>query len=249
MGVIGGVLEQEIEQELDVGRTHGRARYSTYWGTEFWEPVRAALADADAVLDVGSGRRPTIEPAERPRHVMYVGLDVSAEELSRAPRGAYDETVAADAKDLVAELVDRFDLIVSWQVLEHVKDLSAAAANFHAYARPGGKFVAMLSGRYAAHAVANRFLPTGLARRFVARLRGRPVDTVFSAYYDHCDERGLRDAFSSWETLEVLPLWRGADYFERLPGLLPLYLRYEDFAIRRGWTQSATNYVVVATKD
>jgi SAM-dependent methyltransferase len=245
MGVIGGVLEQEMQ----VGRTHGRARYSTYWGTEFWQPVRAALADADAVLDVGSGRRPTIEPAERPHRVTYVGLDVSAEELGRAPEGAYDETIAADAQDLVPDLVDRFDLIVSWQVLEHLRNLPAAAANFHAYARPGGTFVAMLSGRYAAHAVANRVLPTGPARRFVARLRGRPVDTVFPAYYDHCDERGLHDAFSSWGSVDVLPLWRGADYFERLPGLLPLYLRYEDLAVRRGWTQSATNYVVVATKD
>jgi hypothetical protein len=79
-------------------------------------------------------------------------------------------------------------------------------------------------------------------------VRRRPIDTVFPAYYDHCDERGLREAFGSWEQVEVIPLWRGADYFERLPGLLGLYLRYEDLAIRRGWTGLATNYVVIARR-
>jgi SAM-dependent methyltransferase len=228
---------------------HRRPRYATYWGTEFWDEVNAALARAGAVLDVGSGRRPTIAPEDRPAGVEYVGLDISAEELALAPDGAYDQTVAADASELVQDLVGRFDLILSWQVLEHVRDLPGAAANFHAYAKPGGTFVAMLSGRYAAYAVANRVLPADTARKFVARLRRRPIDTVFPAHYDHCDEKGLKEAFSDWERVEVIPLWRGADYFERLPGLLGLYLRYEDLAIKRGWNGLATNYVVIARRE
>jgi SAM-dependent methyltransferase len=234
--------------QRDPSAPHKRPRYATYWGTEFWEEVNGTLARAGAVLDVGSGRRPTIAPEDRPADVEYVGLDISAEELALAPEGAYDETVAADASELVQGLVGRFDLILSWQVLEHVEDLPRAAANFHAYAKPGGSFVAMLSGRYAAYAVANRVLPADAARRFVARLRRRPIDTVFPAHYDHCDEKGLRDAFSSWERVEVIPLWRGADYFERLPGLRGLYLRYEDLAIRRGWDGLATNYTVIARR-
>jgi SAM-dependent methyltransferase len=234
--------------ERDPSAPHGRPRYAAYWGTEFWDEVKGTLARSSAVLDVGSGRRPTVAPEDRPEGVEYVGLDISAEELALAPEGAYDETVAADAKDLVRDLLGRFDLILSWQVLEHVQDLPRAATNFHEYARPGGTFVAMLSGRYAAYAVANRVLPGDLARRFVAKLRRRPIDTVFPAYYDHCDERGLREAFSAWEQVEVIPLWRGADYFERLPGFLGLYLRYEDLAIRRGWKGLATNYVVIARK-
>jgi SAM-dependent methyltransferase len=227
---------------------HGRARYARDWGIEFWDRVNEALENATAVLDVGSGRRPTISPAARPAGLEYVGLDVSAGELERAPAGSYDRTIAADATDHVPDLDGRFDLIVSWQVLEHVRELSRAASNFHAYARPGGTFVAMLSGRYAASAIANRLLPTDVGRRFVARLRRRPLETVFPAYYDHCDEQGLREAFADWDEVEVIPLWRGADYFERLPGVLGLYLRYEDLAISRGWTGLATNYVVAVRK-
>jgi hypothetical protein len=106
--------------------------------------------------------------------------------------------------------------------------------------------VACLSGGKAAFALVNRLLPTGVGRRLVARLRGRKLETVFPAYYDHCDERGLREAFSRWDRVSVIPLWRGADYFMRLGPLLPLYVRYEDWAIERNLTNLATHYVVLA---
>lgn len=227
---------------------HGRARYARYWGTEFWERVNSELASCEAILDLGGGRRPTILPEERPSHIHYVGLDPAPSELAIAPPGSYDEAFAAGAEEFVPELVDRFDMIVSWQVLEHVPDLPRAAAHLHAYLRGGGSLVSQLSGRNAAYAIVNRLLPTGLGRRFVAGIRGRELGTVFAAHYDHCDERGLHAAFSAWAEVEVIPLWRGADYFERIPGLLTAYLSYEDLAIARGWTRMATNYVLAARK-
>lgn len=231
------------------GETSRRARYARYWGAEFWERVHRSLPSGAQVLDVGGGRRPTILPHEREPHVHYVGLDPVAAEMALAPPGSYDEQVAARAEERAPELVGRFDLIVSWQVLEHVSDLERAVANFHAYLKPSGAAVCMLSGRHAAYAIPNRVLPKSVARVLVARLRRRPIDTVFPAHYDRCDERGLHAVFSGWGELEVIPLWRGADYFERLPGLREAYLRYEDLAIARGWTGLATHYVVAGRKS
>lgn len=228
--------------------SHGRARYAQYWGTEFWDRVNRSFRSPMHVLDVGGGRRPTIAPEKRPPGVQYVGLDPVASELALAPPDSYDETVPVQAEDYVPRLAGRFDLVVAWQVLEHVRDLRQAVANFHAYLKPGGTIAAQLSGRNAAYAIANRVLPSELARVLVARLRRRPLETVFPAYYDHCDERGLRAAFSGWRELEVIPLWRGADYFERFPPLCAAYLRYEDIAVARGWNGLATHYMVAARK-
>jgi SAM-dependent methyltransferase len=224
-------------------------RYELEWGTEFWSYVNDALRPGVNVLDIGAGRRPTILPERRPPDVHYVGLDVSAEELEASEPGSYDEQFVANAEVLVPELVDRFDLIVAWQVLEHFRNLPAAADSFYAYARRGGWFVSVLSGRRAAFSIANRILPSAVGERVVARLMRRPVETVFPAHYDHCTESGLYEAFSSWEEVHVYPLWRGADYFERLPGLRGLYIRYEDWAIRRGHTNLATHYAIAARKD
>jgi SAM-dependent methyltransferase len=223
-------------------------RYEREWGIEFWEFVERALRPGAAILDVGAGRRPTILPDRRPEDVHYVGMDISTDELEAAEPGAYHETVVADAQRPLPELVDRFDLIVAWQVLEHFEDLPSAASQFHRYAKDGGWFVSCLSGRYAAFAIGNRLLPKALGSRVVAYLMRRPVETVFPAHYDHCDERGLHEAFADWDEVHVIPLWRGADYFARLPGLRWLYLRYENWTIRHEHTNLATHYVVAARK-
>jgi 2-polyprenyl-6-hydroxyphenyl methylase/3-demethylubiquinone-9 3-methyltransferase len=216
--------------------------------TDFWERVRPAVASAAAVLDVGSGRRPAVPPTARPKGAHYVGLDISAHELALAPPGSYDETVVANAAQLVPELVGRFDLIISYGVLEHIRDLPPAVRNFHAYLKPPGTFLAWLSGKNAVFAIVNRLVPDSFGRRLVARLMRRELNTVFTAYYDHCDSKGLHAAFSGWDEIEIIPLWRGAGYFERFPGLLGLYLRYEDFAIARGWNRLASHYVVEARR-
>jgi SAM-dependent methyltransferase len=224
------------------------ASYALEWGAEFWGFVDEVLRPGISVLDIGAGRRPTIAPADRPEGVRYVGLDISADELETSPAGSYDETVAVDVQETVPALAGRFDLIVAWQALEHVRDLRLAADNLRRYARPGGRFVACLSGRNAVFALANRALPDRLGRDVVARLRGRPVDTVFPAHYDRCDERGLRATFGNWDELEIVPLWRGADYLERFPRARSLYIRYEDWAFGRGLVNLATHYVVAARR-
>lgn len=223
-------------------------RYERYWGTEFWAFVNEALHAGSTILDVGGGRRPTIPPEERPGSVRYVGLDASRAELEVAPSGSYDETVVGNIERFVPQLANRFDLIVAWQVLEHVRDLQRTAEACYQYAKPGGCMVACLSGRNAVFALANRILPSAIGGRLVAALMRRPVETVFPAYYDRCDRRGLRQAFSEWDALEVIALWRGADYFARLPMIQCFYVAYENWAIRRGWDTLATHYVVAARK-
>ncbi|MGI8557694.1 MAG: class I SAM-dependent methyltransferase [Solirubrobacteraceae bacterium] len=224
------------------------ARYEPAWGAEFWEYVEQALKPGAVVLDVGSGRRPTIAAAERPPDCHYVGLDVVASELEISAAGSYNETVVADVQKLTPGLCGRFDLIVAWQVLEHVKDMSSTAAVLHEYARDGGWFITTLSGRYAAYALANRLLPARVGGRLVARLRDRPIETVFQAHYDRCTAEGLRTAFSCWEELRVVPLWHAADYFDRFPRLQRLYLGYENLVSERGFEGLATNYVIAARK-
>jgi SAM-dependent methyltransferase len=218
------------------------------WASEFWGFVDDALRPGIAILDIGAGRQPTIPPERRPEGTHYAGVDISAEELGEAPPGSYDETVTADAQRLVPELVDRFDLIVAMNVLEHFQDLPSVVAACHSYARPGGWFVSSLSGRNAAFSIANRILPDAVGSRVAAHLTRRPLETVFPAHYDHCTARGLERAFAGWEEVRVVPVWHGAEYFARLPGIRAAYLRYENWARSSGRHDLATHYAVAARK-
>jgi SAM-dependent methyltransferase len=184
------------------------ARYATGWYEQFEARVRPSLELGTRVLDVGSGRTPALAPERRPDGCFYAGLELSAEELGRAPRGSYDETIAADASVPLPQLCGRFDLLLSWQVLEHVAPLDVALTNLRSYLRPGGRMVALLSGGLSAFGLINRAISPRLGVWALERLIGRDPDTVFPACYDCCTYTALVGMLRDWSDAEVVPLFR-----------------------------------------
>lgn len=231
------------------GRAPLPARYQDVWDAPFRKAIEAVLRPGMSILDLGSGRNPTIPPDERPRDVKYVGLDLSADELAAAAPTAYNEHVVANIGSLQDQLVGRFDLIVSWQVLEHVHDLGAAMICIRAYLKPGGSFVAMFSGSWSAFAIINRVLPFHIGAPIVSRVMGRSSSNpVFLAYYDRCYASALTDLLTDWSSAELSPFFRGAEYFRFSTLLSRMYLLFEDRVAAARRDNLATHYLVVATR-
>jgi len=108
------------------------------------------------VLDVGSGRNPTVPAADRPPRTTYLGLDISSDELRMSGHGAYDGLFVADiATAPIPSLAGAVDLALSWQVFEHVKQLDRAFDNIYTYLKPGGALVSLFSGKWSAFGVVN----------------------------------------------------------------------------------------------
>jgi len=225
-------------------------RYDTYWKGPFEGAIQPHLTEGARVLDVGSGRMPSIKPDRRPAGCEYVGLDVSAGELQAAGPAAYDQTIPVDVAREMPELHGRFDLAVSWQVLEHIELLDCAAENIRRYLRDGGTFVALLSGSFAVHAVVNKTLSDRMGYVLVSRVMGRTADKtpVFPAHYDRCYATGLRQVFGAFSNLTITPFYRAAHYFTFSPPLMRAYLAYENFVCRRGVENLATHYLIVAKR-
>lgn len=225
-------------------------RYSVPWRRAFDDPIRERLVPGIAVLDIGSGRHPAIRPEDRPANVRYVGLDLSSTELNAAGEGAYTETIAADATNPVRELAGQFDLVISWQVLEHVRDLEATIAHIREYLKPGGRFVALFSGSWSAFGVINRLLPDRIGSRIVDRTMKRTENNVpvFPAYYDRCSYGKIAPMLDDWTNARITALYNGARYFRFLPPLQRVYIRYENWTERSGKKNLATHYLVVADR-
>lgn len=224
-------------------------RYQAVWDAPFREAIERTLRPGMAILDVGSGRNPTILPDERPEGTTYVGLDLSREELEAAGPRAYDEHAVADVGALQDELIGRFDLIVSWQVLEHVEDLGAAFICMRAYLKPGGVLVAMFSGGRSAFALVNRVVPFHIGAPIVKKVMGRSDrNPVFPAYYDRCTAGELRGMLGDWSAVDVAPYYAGARYFGFSKLASRAYLAYEDAVARRGADDLATHYLLTATR-
>lgn len=224
------------------------ARYQRSLSEDFIARVLESIEDDSAsLLDVGAGRTPLIPPARRPAGIEYVGIDISQNELELAGDD-YDDSIVADICVRQDGLDGRFDVACSWQVLEHIRPLSACADNVHAYLKPGGVFISQLSGGLAVFALLNRAIPPRLSKWLLLRLLGRDPETVFPAYYDKCTKSGLETTFENWSNVEVIPIWLGAGYWRFAPPLQRLYLRYEAWAIRNKKDDWAPYYQVIATK-
>jgi SAM-dependent methyltransferase len=235
------------------GRAVMRGQLPDRYEKEWLEPFHRlaypiASRPGARILDLGSGRAPAIPAESRSPDCWYVGLDVSPEELARAPTGAYDKTVVADATLFQPELRGQFDLIVSWQVLEHVKPLGQALDNMHGYLRPNGRLVAMLSGKFSPFALLNRVIPHRVGAYVVERQMGKTRDAVFPAFYDGCYYNALTRMLDGWRQHEILPEYRAAQYFDfwRVPEAACIV--YEEWARLSGRANLATHYLISASR-
>ena len=245
-----GEATADVRMWPDAGR---RGLPERYWLAQplrdaFLARIEPALAPGVRILDVGAGRAPAVAVADRPPDCEYVGLDVSATELAAAPRGSYDETWVGDASRALSQLESRFDLVLSYQALEHVRRLEPALENLHSYLRPGGRMVSLLSGTFSAFALVNRLVPERVGVAVMRRLIGREPETVFSAHYDRCWHSALVRMLSGWESVDIETFYLCARYFAFSRPLQRLYLRYEEWALRRGHTNLATHYLVDAVR-
>jgi SAM-dependent methyltransferase len=244
----GGSLQQAWNAAVSTARGRLPQRYLEPWSADFDACVRPLLVPGVRILDAGAGRKPTIPPGERPPGCVYVGIDISAEELERAGPDAYDDAAVSDVTKLVPGYVDGFDLVLSWQVLEHVKPLDDAIANFRSYLRPGGTLVAEMSGTFSAFGMANRVLPHRLGRWLAPKLAGREEGSVFPAHYHHCYAGAFEDMAWDWTSWQTIPRYLGAFYFGFARPLQAAYVGYEEWARVAGHRNLATHYVIHAVK-
>jgi ubiquinone/menaquinone biosynthesis C-methylase UbiE len=209
--------------------------------------VAATLSTGMSVLDVGSGRAPIVPAASRPAGVHYTGLDISADEIAVAGAGAYDETFVSDITRFEPEYADRFDLVVSLYMLEHVRPIDAALENMRRYLKPGGRMFAQLAGGQSLAARLNRLVPDTFVRTVVSQVvPGRVPDNVFPAEYDRCTASAIRAVMGNWSVATVTPQHTGAINFAFSNLILRAYLSAEDALISR--PDAATRYLITAIR-
>lgn len=224
-------------------------RYGDVWGAPFLASALSGLRPGSRILDVGSGARPVISRELLPNGCTYAGLDISGEELERAEVGAYDEIYVGDICGEMPAIARRFDLVVSWQVLEHVTSMHAALATQRAALVPGGRMVAMLSGGWALHSLAARIIPYRVSTWLQFRLLHSPPEDKFPTRFDGCTDRALRGllADGGWTSWEVVPRYGAGVYLSFSRPLQRAYLVYENWAARGPRANLATHYIVHAT--
>jgi len=178
-----------------------------------------------SICEFGGGANPVLPLADvRRLGLRYVVVDASAGELAKAPSG-YETSV----RDLTSRSDDsdgeRFDLVVSRFLAEHVEDPAAFHANVFRALRPGGFAAHFFPTLPALPFLVNRLLMGRRSRRIVELLQPGIRDAdgsigKFPAYYRWCEgptrRQYRRFASVGFEVFDFVVLI-GHRYYERFP--------------------------------
>jgi SAM-dependent methyltransferase len=113
------------------------------------------LRPHDVVLDVGCGR---VLPIDVPLDVRLVGLDNDVDALGR--NANIDDAIVGDIQDVQLPAA-AFDLVLCWNVLEHLERLDRPLATMARAIRPGGALVVGIPNRRSLKGLVTRATPHG----------------------------------------------------------------------------------------
>ncbi|RUV02706.1 methyltransferase domain-containing protein [Mesorhizobium sp. M7A.T.Ca.TU.009.01.3.1] len=207
------------------------------FATEIAPPLLTSNA---RVYDLGGGARPFVSLSEKRRLGLFVvGLDLDAEELSKAPRGIYDEEIEADLTSFRGR--GDADVVICQATLEHVRDGEGALRGIASCVKPGGMVAIFSPSRNAVFARLNRVLPEGMKRRLLFAIypeKGMGHDG-FPAFYDKCLPSDV-ETIAKWNDLELIErrlFWKSSYFYFFVPaflawriwlGVSALFLRKDD---------------------
>jgi SAM-dependent methyltransferase len=242
---VTGVIRRRLKGELP-------ARYAADavhpYAEPFWGALRPHLRPGLEVLDVGSGRRPIVRPVDRLAGWTYVGLDIDISELERAGPEGYDDRLVGDIIERDPAREERFDLVISRFLLEHVNPIDAALENMRRALKPGGQLVSLVPGRFAPFSLLNQILPATATQKLLQLTIKRDPTSVFPAYYDRCWHSALKPLMAGWSEGEVTPVYASAQYLRFSRVLQAGYLGLEELTLRARRPNLASYYVISATR-
>lgn len=179
------------------------------------------------ILEAGGGSY-TLIRIDRPQHITVV--DLSPEQLERNDYA--DEKILGDLHDEKL-LKGKYDLIVCWDVLEHLSDPALAVRNMAGSLSDGGLLVIGCPNLYSVKGLVTRFTPHWfhvLYYRVVRRekLAGQPGHVPFPTFLriDMTLTRMVKTAGDLGLSVVVAEFYRGPaldDLRNRFPKLFGLY--------------------------
>ena len=151
------------------------------------EMLPEALRSDLTIYDLGGGSNPYL-PADLKQELnaIVVGLDISADELRKAPSGCYDRTISCDLSQFQGK--QDADLVICQATLEHVANTSGCLRAISEVVAPGGRAYLFAPCRNALFTRLNLLLPEGMKRHLLFTLFPKKSlgHDGFEAFYDKC---------------------------------------------------------------
>jgi SAM-dependent methyltransferase len=195
-----------------------------------------------AVLEVGGIDKPLLQ---RSKEIRYDGLDIEHKEQCEC---IYDSFIVQSIEDPIR---NRYDLIISKAVLEHVHDNDVSVKQMYQALRTGGSAIHYLPSKYHPYSIALRLSGPKWQQRLIKVLRPWAInETGYPAFFDKCSPKEMRRLFkcTGFDYVKIIPFFRANDYFRFF---LPFYVAvtfWEKICAKLRWEQFCSGFIIIARK-
>lgn len=189
--------------------------------------------NARTICDIGGGANPVL-PLEfiEAYHLDCTVLDISSEELEKAPKG-YNKLVQ-DIEAVDFQFNEQFDFVVTKMMAEHVRNGRLFHKNIYSMLKPGGIAIHYFPTLYALPYLVNKLIPEWFSSFLLDIFlpRDRYQTGKFPAYYSWC--YGPTPPMLAmlteigYEVIEYKGIF-GTTYYTRIPLVRDLHKAYTVF--------------------
>ena len=224
---------------------------------DFPDTLRALLADErpTSMCDIGGGAQAALTvPEVEALGLRYTLLDISPAELEKSPAEYHKVCADITQPNLAQGLHERFDLIHSHMLAEHIRKPEVFHSNVFALLNPGGTAIHFMPTLWDPAFVLNRILPEAVMRRALSILQpNRRLEFdqgKFPAYYRWCrgpSQKQVNRYRKIGFEIEVIHAYFGTGYGMRIPGLSRVFDGWTSFFVKHP-VPLLTSYCAVVLK-
>lgn len=194
------------------------------------------------ILEIGGIDRPLLKKSE---HYQYIGVDIEYQENCNK---VYDTFITQSVEEALPITTD---LILSFTLMEHVKDNTATVQNMYAALQANGKTIHYMPSKWHPYSIALRLVGPVLQKKLIAILRPEAVDvTGYPAYFNHCSPSSMEKLFkrSGFIDIQVTAFYRASDYFAFFVPFFILVAFYENICKALNFRGACSGFVICAKK-
>lgn len=201
-----------------------------------------ARHDHPTVIECGGVDRPLIP---RSPEYEYVGLDI---EHRPGCDHVYDRFIVRSIEEPIGVPAD---LIISFTLLEHVRNNRAAIGSIHGALRAGGATHHYIPSKSHPYSLALRLVGPTMQKRLIAMLRPAAVEeTGYPAFFDHCSPAAMERVFrqNGFANIRITPFYRANDYFAFFTPAYVAVSLFENLSRALGLRMFCSGFIVSAER-
>lgn len=194
------------------------------------------------ILEIGGVDRPLLS---RSKNYFYAGMDIDDKPSCYE---CYDNFLVQSVED---NILDRFDLIISTTLLEHVPNNTRSMQSMYGGLNVGGWMVHYIPSKYHFYSLLLRLVGPKIQKVLIKYLRPEAIAvTGYPAFFDHCSPNQMKNLCieCGFQNIETIPYYKATDYFAFF---IPAYLFvsiFENFFEYFGVSLFASGFIITAQK-